>query len=258
MTPGERAALEGVLSALGPCVSVEIGTSKGGSLERISAHSDLVHAFDLVLDRSLTQKRFPNVTFHIGDSHVLLPCVLRQLTESKSNVDFVFVDGDHAAPGVRQDLEDLLSSPAVGQTVILVHDTLNERVRAGIEEIDYDQFKKVRLVDHDFIVGRIMKEGTKGDERWFGLGVVVTGREDLNTTDVWPSMYSAQEVYARFDGLRSSEGPTWVESKRQLLRLEEELALQRRLIKLIERSWSWRLTTPLRWLRQLIRRSRRN
>src|ERR1700675_2255162 len=101
MMPGERAALEGLLSALKPSVSIEIGTSKGGSLERISAHSQTVHAFDLGRHAQLTSERFPNVTFHIGDSHELLPTFLLRLATATQNVDFAFVDGDHSAVGVR-------------------------------------------------------------------------------------------------------------------------------------------------------------
>ena len=116
MMPGERAALEGLLSALKPSLSIEIGTSKGGSLERISAHSRAVHAFDLGRHAQLTSDRFPNVTFHIGDSHELLPTFLLRLAAAMQNVDFAFVDGDHSAVGVRRDVEDLLSSTSVGRS----------------------------------------------------------------------------------------------------------------------------------------------
>jgi cephalosporin hydroxylase len=95
MLPGERAALEGVLSALRPSLSIEIGTDKGGSLEVIGAHSKIVHAFDLIRRAEVTTERFPNVTFHTGDSHELLPAVLAQLADAGLNVDFAFVDGNH-------------------------------------------------------------------------------------------------------------------------------------------------------------------
>ena len=46
MSPGERAAIKGILSELQPAVAIEIGTGQGGSLRRIAASSGHVHAFD--------------------------------------------------------------------------------------------------------------------------------------------------------------------------------------------------------------------
>ena len=131
MAPGERAAVEGVLRLLQPSLSVEIGTARGGSLQAISLASHEVHSFDLHRHWSLTSERFPNVVFHTGDSHEQLPRLLDELSASDRNVDFALVDGDHSAQGVKRDLEDLLASPSVGRSVILLHDTLNRRVRTG-------------------------------------------------------------------------------------------------------------------------------
>lgn len=228
MMPGERAALEGVIATLQPPLSIEIGTSHGGSLDGISRHSSVVHAFDLVRHADVTSERFPNVTFHIGDSHELLPTILEELASAGENVDFAFVDGDHSAEGVRRDLEDLLFSPSVATTVILLHDTLNEGVRTGLDEIDYDRFDKVRFVDLDFVQGRVVRTGRQKNELWGGLGLVVTGWALADT--VWPRPYSADEV------------------------LESELDAQRNLVRLMEQSWSWRLTEPLRRARSLARR----
>jgi hypothetical protein len=242
MLPGERAALEGILSALQPSLSIEIGTDKGGSLELIAAHSKTVHAFDLIRAPEVTSERFPTVSFHIGDSHELLPHVLEQLVSAGQNVDFAFVDGDHTAVGVRQDLEDLLSSPSVDHTVILVHDTLNERVRAGMEQVDYAAFGKVRLVDLDFVQGRALREG---GELWAGLGIVVAGFE-LGVGAAGPAVYGAPEVYA---SLTASARPDY----NPLAEVEQELATQREVLAMIEGSLSWRLTAPLRAVSRLRR-----
>jgi hypothetical protein len=241
MLPGERAVLEGLLAAVEPSLSIEIGIDRGGSLETISARSRSVHAFDLVRDAGVTPERFPNVTFHIGDSHELLPRVLEQLSAGGRNVDFVFVDGDHTAVGVRRDVEDLLASPAVRETVILVHDTLNERVRAGLEDVDYDSFGKVTLVDLDFVLGRALKENDV-PSLWAGLGLIVTGL-DTGTHAARPQLVAGPDVYGR---VAAAEGS-------QLLNLERELAEQRESMRLMERSWSWRLTKPLRSLRRIVK-----
>jgi hypothetical protein len=257
MTPGERAALAGVVSMLKPSLSIEIGTHKGGSLEPISAHSTAVHSFDLVRHPEVTEDRFPNVTFHIGDSHKLLPELLAQLAESGANVDFVFVDGDHSAPGVQRDVEDLLSSASVRKTIILLHDTLNERVRAGLEQIDYSVGNRVRFVDLDFVQGKVMSEGPQKDELWYGLGLVVTGWE-LAGDQAWPPAYSASDVYAAF-ATELAEGESISRlGYGQLRELEEQLAAQRELVKLMERSWSWRLTAPARSLAHLVREHARS
>lgn len=256
MMPGERAALEGVLSALKPSLSIEIGTSKGGSLERISAHSRAVHAFDLIRGAELTYDRFPNVTFHIGDSHELLPPLLDELATARENVDFAFIDGDHSAVGVRRDVEDLLSSPSVGRSIILLHDTLNDRVRAGLEQVDYRAFEKVRFVDLDFVQGGIFREGPNKDELWHGLGLIVTGWE-IGEASPSPQVYAAPDVYAAFASVRGAGNVAQRPGYNQLLELEHDLAVQREVVKLMERSWSWRLTAPLRNLRKIVRRLRR-
>jgi hypothetical protein len=74
MPLGDRAVLEGVLTQIKPSLSVEIGTAQGGSLERIAAHSDEVHALDL--SDELLVECPPNAEFHKGDSERILPELL--------------------------------------------------------------------------------------------------------------------------------------------------------------------------------------
>jgi hypothetical protein len=253
MMPGERAALEGVLSEIGPALSVEIGTYRGGSLVPISAHSQAVHVFDRERRPELTAERFPNVTFHIGDSHELLPRALEEFAASGQNVDFAFVDGDHTAPGARQDVEDLLSSPSVGRSVILLHDTLNERVRAGLEEIDLASFPNVTFVDLDFVPGLVRREGALKDDFWSGLGLIVTGWK-LAEEDHWPAVYAVPDVYASFSEARATSDQGQRIGYEQLLKLDGELAEQKKIVSLMKNSLSWRITSPLRAVRQLPRR----
>ncbi|MDX6387859.1 MAG: hypothetical protein QOD85_1661 [Gaiellaceae bacterium] len=253
MMPGERAALEGVLSEIGPALSVEIGTYRGGSLVPISAHSQAVHVFDRERRPELTAERFPNVTFHIGDSHELLPRALEEFAASGQNVDFAFVDGDHTAPGARQDVEDLLSSPSVGRSVILLHDTLNERVRAGLEEIDFASFPNVTFVDLDFVPGLVRREGALKDDFWSGLGLIVTGWK-LAEEDHWPAVYAVPDVYASFSEARATSDQRQRIGYEQLLKLDGELAEQKKIVSLMKNSLSWRITSPLRAVRQLSRR----
>lgn len=172
MSVGERAALEGFLELAKPALAIEIGRAEGGSLRRIAAHSAEVHSLDLDAPApELTE--LEQVSFHTGDSHELLPSLLADLAAAGRNVDLVLVDGDHSAPGVRRDLEDLLASPAVGRTLILIHDTANEEVRAGVERVDLDRTAKVVYADLDAVSGRLYRVESLRNQLWGGLGLVV-------------------------------------------------------------------------------------
>ncbi len=172
MSLGERAALEGVLASLKPALAVEIGTAEGGSLRRISEHSQEVHSFDLVApDPEIAA--IEHASFHSGDSHALLPAFLAELDDAGRNVDFVLVDGDHSAEGVRRDAEDLLASTAIGQTVILFHDTANPHVRSGIDAVDFDAHAKIVHVEPDFVAGSVFSHPDLEGEIWGGLGIVI-------------------------------------------------------------------------------------
>jgi hypothetical protein len=170
MSWGERFALEGLLEALRPGLAIEIGTADGGSLMRIAAHCDEVHALDLVR----TSRRVPgNVELHVGDSRELLPALLSDLADRGRNVDFALVDGDHSADGVRADLRNLLDSPAVQRTVIACHDTMNEETRAGIEAADPAGLDKVRIVELDMLTGYMGRLDPFTGQLWGGIGLIV-------------------------------------------------------------------------------------
>lgn len=175
MAIGQRAALEGLLCQLKPRIAVEVGTAQGGSLESIAAHSTEVHSFDLA-----PEVRQPpgNATIHAGDSHVLLPRLLARLAAEGRNVDFALIDGDHSFEGVRLDLQSLLASPAVSRTVIVLHDTMNEDVRAGIESVPFEDHPKVVFTDLNFVLG--YQEVSLLEEMWGGLGLVVVDATQTN------------------------------------------------------------------------------
>jgi Methyltransferase domain len=269
MTLGERAALEGVLCALAPALSIEIGTAQGGSLRRIATHSGEVHSFDLV-EPTLPVAELGNVTLHTGDSHALLPEFLGQLAEQGRNVDFVLVDGDHSADGVAKDLEDLLASPAIRRTAILIHDTSNDEVRRGVERVPFEEREHVVGVDLDFVAGHLSHGGDYHHALWGGLGLVVVDADG----ERWPArsdgvqFYTARELFATVrDGLVAAEEsgvavePGALPALRapggddgaalQQLERERDAALAdaeqaRAGAAALERSLSWRLTAPLR------------
>lgn len=260
MTLGERAAMEGVLADRKPSLAIGIGTAEGSGLRRIAAHAEEVHSFNLIPPR-VPVEELPNVTLHTGDSgQRLLPEALERFAEEGRNVDFVLVVGDHSADGVRRDLDDLLSSPALADTVILIHDVTNERVRSGVDAVRYTAYPKVAHVNLDFVPGYMLREPEHRHLLRGGLGLV---RVDATRTAYFPAVavveeryYEAGHLYRRVRDLvvASERGePATPAEAREQRTLAEELAAAREareryrhLSDTVTGSLSWKITAPLR------------
>lgn len=259
MTLGERAAMEGVLAQRKPGLAIEIGAAEGGSLRRIAAHAEEVHSFDLVPPQ-VPVEEIPNVTLHTGNSHKLLPETLQRFAEESRNVNFVLVDGDHSADGVRRDLDDLLSSTAVADTVILIHDVANEQVRAGVDAVRYAAYPKVAHVNLDFVPGYMFRQPEHRHELSGGLGLVIV---DTTRTAYFPTVpviedryYEAGRLYPQMRDLvvarERGEPASPVEAREQrtlaeeLAAVREERERYRHLSDTVTGSLSWRVTAPLR------------
>lgn len=250
MSFGERAALEGILSELKPRLAVEVGTYVGGSLGFLAPHSGHVHAldmYDLVDDRTA----FPNVTFHIGDSKTVLPELLRKLEAEREQIDFALVDGDHSSTGVRQDLASLLNSAATRSTIILLHDTISEETRSGIESVDLSAHPKVVYYELDFIPGYEFVGGHFDGQAWGGLGLIVTGDRGSEGYGTSPR----QSLYREAFELRSHATAVRTEIRgleNELTARRREVEHGRRYVSAMESSISWRVTAPLRWLKRRV------
>ena len=234
MSFGERAALEGVLVQLSPRLAIEIGTAEGGSLKRLAAHCDEVHAFDLsfdLLDRGSDRIASTTSSSMPATATSLLGETLAEFAREGRRVDFALVDGDHSAEGVKRDIEDLLAAEAVADTVILVHDTMNEVVRAGLEEVAFENHAGVVYVELDFVPGFMFREPSLRDELWGGLGLIVVESGRTRPPEQSPRQqryYDAHELITRAKHL-----PAELERHQEWLRA-------------IQGSASWRLTAPLR------------
>jgi len=243
MSFGERAALEGILGQLKPDLAIEIGTYEGGSLRFLALHCRHVHAFDLY-DLVPDKSAFPNVTFHIGDSTQLLPPLLRELETTGQRVQLALVDGDHSAEGVRSDLVNLLDSPTCESTLILLHDTMNQETRAGIELAGLESHPKVVYHELDFISGYQFRGGHFDGQIWGGLGLVITGDRDTQGYSQAPG----QTRYRKHYEVYSEEA----QLREKLDVVQRELELSRGWLAAIQSSLSWRITAPLRRLKQRV------
>jgi hypothetical protein len=242
MQHGERAALEGLLAFVKPRVAIEIGTARGGSLRRLAAHSEVVHSLDLVPPPAELAE-LPNVRFHTGDSHELLPRLLASLEAEGAQVDFALVDGDHTAEGARRDVEDLLVSDAVRRCLIVVHDTMNPGVRSGFVGVDYTSFGKVAFLDTEMVAGYAVANGPFAGQLWGGFGLIEVDAERVSAGR--PPL-AQRERHESFDALR-----TLVESQHDDLRGELDRA--GRVMADLQSSLSWRITAPLRAAKRALR-----
>jgi Methyltransferase domain len=259
MALGERVAIIGVVASIRPTLAIEIGTAQGGSLRRLADWSGHVHSFDIVEPRPEVAA-LENVTLHIGDSHALLPEVLGELARDGRNVDFVLVDGDHSADGVARDMRDLLDSPAIGATAIVMHDTMNPEVRRGLEAVDYGSYAKVRHVHLDAVAGFPLSAGLFAGELWGGLGVVIVDAEHPRALDAPftpPTLPPMQPiVIAGLEADAAREAAVREERERGRAALEAATAEADQLrtkLAAVEGSRTWRRTE---WMRRLKRRLR--
>jgi hypothetical protein len=281
MSWGERAAFEGLLTQRRPELALEIGTADGAALRQIAKHANEVHSFDIVRPH-LPPDDFPNVTFHTGDSHELLPACLAELAGHGRNVDFVLVDGDHSAAGVRRDVEDLLDSTAISDTAILIHDASNERVRDGLDAIHFGAWPKVAFVELDFLPGYMMREQRLRHEVWGGLALVVvdasrrayhggsvmqdryypaaelleTAREMViareHGQDVSAAIRSAETGDARDEVIAALDAEL-VEATTEIERLGSVARHHEKLWNAMMDSFSWRVTEPIRGVKGRVR-----
>lgn len=247
MSFGERSALEGLLSQARPRLAIEIGTYEGGSLSFLARHSEHVHTFDLY-DLVADRASFGNVTFHTGDSRTLLPALLRSLESEDRPVDLALVDGDHSAEGVRADLQNLLDSSVTGATLILLHDTMNEETRQGIESVGLATHPKVVYQELDFVPGYEFAGGHFDGQVWGGVGLVITGE----TRQPGYRESTRQDRYADpFRRLHDSR-----RLRAELDAVKQELQQSQHWLEAIQSSSSWRLTEPLRRLKNRLRSRR--
>jgi glycosyltransferase involved in cell wall biosynthesis len=176
MNDSERLSLTAVLHRHKPRCSIEIGTYKGGSLSLISQYSEMVFSIDI--DPSIPEKYglFKNVSFFTGPSQIILPMLFIELDKQGVAVDFILIDGNHSADGVKGDLESVFAYKPKVPLFVMMHDGFNPECRRGMLEANWNSAKYLCWADLDFIPGRLVEHGGVGQgELWGGLGCACFG-----------------------------------------------------------------------------------
>jgi hypothetical protein len=177
MSPPERSVMLQLLESRRPDVALEIGTYRGGSLQAIVAFARTVYSIDIdPRVPAMLGPRFPDVRFRTGDSNVLLPQVLEEITRSGEQLGFVLVDGNHQTSAVRSDLDHILQHVPTGLVYVLMHDSFNPACRQGILSAGWEQCKHVHYLEVDFIAGELFDKVSapeKASSMWRGLALAV-------------------------------------------------------------------------------------
>jgi len=161
MTRWEKFALESLLKCIKPSVALEIGTYKGGSLQVISQHATHVISVDMISEPKETlANEFPNVDFRVGDSSLLVPQVISELSVLDASLNFVLIDGDHTTEGVRRDIESVLKYKPQNPLFIVMHDSFHPQCREGMLSVNWGANPFVDYVEIDFIPGVYYQAGT--------------------------------------------------------------------------------------------------
>lgn len=170
MAYNEAAVFQALLSKLQPKCAIEIGTETGATLAIIARHSAQAISIDIDPQVRNLARELPNVEFITGSSHDVLPVLLNRLAETKVNPDFIFVDGDHSAAGVRRDIDHILNVRPIQQMIVLLHDSFNPGCRQGMLSANWSRNPYCHYVDLDFSPGILHPDESCLRQMWGGLG----------------------------------------------------------------------------------------
>jgi hypothetical protein len=173
MMQWERIGLTGILSRVRPKGALEVGVYYGGSLSLTSQFAEQIIAIDIDPEVPSRFRCPDNADLRIGSSQDLIPQALADFEARGIPLNFVLIDADHSAAGVKRDLELVLAYEPREPLVVLMHDSGNPETRRGILSVDWSSNPHVHFVDCDFIPGQIIEHAvteTSG-EIWGGLGL---------------------------------------------------------------------------------------
>jgi hypothetical protein len=90
------------------------------------------------------------------------------------------------------------------RSVILVHDTMNAEVRAGVESVSLDGYTGVVYYELDFVPGYVYRTGAARNSAWGGLGLILTDLERCDEYALSPRQTLYHEPFAVLQNLRAS------------------------------------------------------
>lgn len=172
MAPSERLAIVGVLAAMRPRDTLELGCADAGLTAWLSAYSERVVTVDIDEKVLRVTQGLANVTA----LHTSTKEAARRFEAEGRRFDLTVIDADHSEAGVRRDLESTLRF----SEVILLHDTYHPPCRKGILDV-----LAGRDVYHDL---DLVPGGLQPDGLWGGLGVVVPGLPRSAATHTTPRL----------------------------------------------------------------------
>ena len=221
MSRAEKYCLINLLEHIRPNVAIEIGTYKGGSLQVLNQLAQHVYSIDISsAPEKFLANKFPKVNFRIGESHITITKVFKEIEQLGLSLDFILVDGDHTSKAVRKDLEAILAYPHKHPVTIILHDSFNPQSRKGIKSINYTHYPSVSYVELDFITGSFWHNNTYR-EMWGGFAMI---QIDPFNTKPLKFMASQENLFRKsnkrkYNFWKQSERSVllhncWIESKR--------------------------------------------
>ena len=123
---------------------------------------------------------------------------MAEFSAAGKSLDFALVDGDHSFEGVISDLHALLGSPCTARAVILVHDSMNEEIRAGLEHAGLQDYEKVVYFEPDFVPGYIYRVGSARHAVWGGLALIVC---DSRRSEAYADSIRQWRYYEPYDAI---------------------------------------------------------
>lgn len=170
MEDSERLGLMALLHRCQPRVAIEVGRHRCGSLTAISQFAEAVYSISTEPIAQEELSHLHNVSVITGTSQDKLPGLMETLRASSKPVDFVLIDGDHSASGVKRDIEIVIGHPPIAPMIVAIHDSFNPDCRRGILEAAWHASKHVHWVEVDLIPGRVIEHGGYGTgELWGGF-----------------------------------------------------------------------------------------
>jgi hypothetical protein len=155
MSHRERMFAVGLVAALRPARTLEVGVWHGGYTKWLKKYSDSLVCVDML----------KMIFFHDIFIQDFSDNAFKKLIDEKAFFDLIVIDACHETENAYRDLKNAMQ---IGKTILL-HDTYNEECRAGYCLALTEMAEKIEYLDLDAVIGNYLSNG-----KWGGLGLVIT------------------------------------------------------------------------------------